>query len=169
MEYLYVDVFPRVKSYILLNSGSEDDALDIYQDAIVALCKQIRLKRYDKRHEVAGFLYSVSRNLWINKAKRDSRMSQMPENYDFAEENTDYTDYILTKENEKALKTITELLGQKCFDLLKHSIFLKTTTEEIIEKMGFSTANAVKTQKYKCKQKLLKILDKNPAFQEVLG
>lgn len=168
MEYLYKDVFPRVKSYILINSGSEDDALDIYQDAIVALCKQVRLKRFDLKHEVAGFLYSVSRNLWINKVKREGRMSYIPDNYDFAE-NADFTDHILTRENEKTLKAITDELGNKCFELLKQSIFLKSTTDEIIKKMGFATANAVKTQKYKCKQKLLKIIEANPSFQEVLG
>jgi RNA polymerase sigma factor (sigma-70 family) len=151
-----------------MNSGSEDDALDIYQDAIVALCKQVRLNKFDMRHEVAGFLYSVSRNLWINKAKRDGRMSYIPENFDFGD-NTDFTDQILTKENEKTLKAITEELGQKCFELLKQSVFLKYSTDEIIENMGFSTANAVKTQKYKCKQKLLNIIEGNTSFQEVLG
>lgn len=152
-----------------MNSGNEDDALDIYQDAIVALCKQVRLKKFDMKHEVAGFLYTVSRNLWINKAKRDGRMSYIPDNFDVSESTPDYTDNILTKENEKTLKQITNKLGEKCFELLKLSIFVKASTEEIIEQMGFSTANAVKTQKYKCKQKLLTILEGNPSFQEVLG
>lgn len=167
LKHLYSEIFPKIKSYILQNSGSEDDALDVFQDAVVTLCKQIHLKKYDEKYELAGFLYSVSRNLWINKVKRDKRITSIPENFDLGEI-TDFTDGILTKENEKTLKDITEKLGQKCLELLKQSVFYKTSSEEIIKKMGFSTANAVKTQKYKCKQKLLKIIDENPLYKEVV-
>ena len=67
-----------------------------------------------------------------------------------------------------ALKAITGKLGEKCYELLKYSVFYKASSEEIIEKMGFATANAVKTQKYKCKQKLFKILEENPELNEVI-
>ncbi len=149
------------------NSGNEEDALDIFQDAVVSLCKQIHLKRYDTKHEVAGFLYTVSKNLWINKAKRDARISYVPEYYDFEEE-SDFTDNIMTKEKERTLNQIAEKLGKRCFELLKQSVFYKASSEEIIKKMGFSTVNAVKTQKYKCKQKLMGILKNNPSFLEVV-
>ena len=151
LEYLYQEIYPKVKSYILANSGTEDDAFDIFQDAVVALCKQISCGRYDSKHELAGFLFSVSRNLWINKVKKESRQVRMVENYEISD-SYDYSDDIVTKEKANALKIITNMLGAKCFELLKHSVFHKASSEEIIEKMGFATANAVKTQKYKCKQ-----------------
>jgi hypothetical protein len=34
--------------------------------------------------------------------------------------------------------------------------------------MGFATVNAVKTQKYKCKQKLLELIESNPSYREVI-
>ena len=149
------------------NSGSEDDALDIFQDAIVVLCKHIRNGKYDSNYQVSGFLYSVCRNLWINKAKRDSRTSYFPEKFDYGDF-TDFSDEILTKEKERGLQAITQKLGQRCFELLKYAVFFKASSKEIIEKMGFSTANAVKTQKYKCKQKLLKILEDHPNLKKVV-
>lgn len=167
MEYLYEEVFPRVKKYITSNSGNDDDAFDIYQDAIIALCKQIRLNKYDEKKEVAGFLYSVSRNLWINKAKREKRISYIPENFDYSD-HSDFSDDILTNEKAQLINQITQKLGNKCYKLLKLSVFYKASSEEIIKDMGFSTANAVKTQKYKCKQKLMKIMKENPSYKEVI-
>ena len=167
LEHLYKEIYPRVKGYILINSGSEDDAFDIFQDAVIALCKQISLGRYDDKYELGGFLFSVSKNLWINKAKRERRQIRMPENMDISD-NYDFSDDIVTEEKASALKAITGKLGEKCYELLKYSVFYKASSEEIIEKMGFATANAVKTQKYKCKQKLFKILEENPELNEVI-
>lgn len=167
MEYLYRDIYPKVKSYILTNSGSGDDALDIFQDALVILCKQIKLEKYDKKYEVSGYLYSVSRNLWINKAKRENRMISMPDNYDFSA-NDDFSELIITREKEKTLKEITKKLGEKCYELLRNAIYNQDSSAELIKKMGFSTINALKTQKYKCKQKLIKILNDNPNYREVI-
>lgn len=167
LEYLYNDIFPKVKSYILTNSGKNDDALDIFQDALVVLCKQIRLGKFDVQYEISGYLYTVCRNLWINKVKKERRVTSLPGNLDISE-SIDFSDLIITREKEKTLKEITKKLGEKCYELLRHSVFHQTSTDEIIELMGFSTANALKTQKYKCKQKLLKIFEENPKYREAV-
>ncbi|MCG8699257.1 MAG: hypothetical protein MI922_14475, partial [Bacteroidales bacterium] len=60
------------------------------------------------------------------------------------------------------------LLGEKCFELLKMSVFYKASSNEICQEMGFATENSVKTQKYKCKQKLFKILENNYSLKEIL-
>jgi len=167
LEYLYNDIFPKVKSYILTNSGKNDDALDIFQDALVILCKQIKLGKFDVQYEISGYLYTVCRNLWINKVKKDNRVTSLPGNLDISE-SIDFSDLIITREKEKTLKEITKKLGEKCYELLRHAVFHQTSTDEIIELMGFSTANALKTQKYKCKQKLLKIFEENPKYREAV-
>lgn len=167
MEYLYKGIFPKIKSYILSNSGSEEDALDIFQDSIVILCKQINAGKFNRQHEVAAFLFSVGRNLWINKAKREKKVDSFPENYEI-NENENFSDMIITKEKRKLLNEIIEKLGRKCFELLQYAIFYQAKPDEIIEKMGFSTVNAVKTQKYKCKKKLEQILEEKKVYKEVI-
>lgn len=167
LEHLYTGVFPKVKAYVLSNSGSCDDAIDIFQDAVVILCKHIKSGRYNTNYEIDAFLYSVSRNLWINKAKRDLRQTELPENYE-EKEPYDFTDDIITHEKEKTIKQLIRELGKKCYELLSYALYQNLTGEEICKKMGFSTVNAVKTQKYKCKQKLIKMIETNPSYKEVL-
>ncbi len=167
MEYLYIEIFPKVKSYILKNSGSEDDAFDIFQDGIIALCKQIKSGRFDRKYELSAFLYIVCRNLWTNKVKRDKKVPVLPDNIEI-EDNYDFTEDIITDQKRQVLEEIKEKLGKKCFELLQYSMFFKFKPQEIIDRMGFATVNAVKTQKYKCKQKLAKLIEENKGYLEII-
>ncbi|MBA7686301.1 hypothetical protein ES703_94744 [subsurface metagenome] len=167
LNNLYTNVFPKIKTYICSNAGTEDDALDIFQDAIVILCKQIKLGRYDTKYEIAAFLYSVSRNLWINKVKKDQRQTSFPENFE-EKENYDFTDDIITDQKAKTLKEVIRELGEKCFKLLQYALYQNISNKEICRLMGFATVNAVKTQKYKCKQKLIKMIELNPSYREII-
>ena len=152
---------------MLSNSGNEEEAFDIFQDAVVILCKYIKNGNFDPTKEVGGFLYYVSRNLWINKAKHDKRVVQLPTDFDHGSFE-DFSDDIVTHEKENMLKKVIQLLGEKCFRLLQYSIYEELPYGEICRLMGFSTINAVKTQKYKCKQKLFKLMEENPSIREVL-
>lgn len=131
------------------------------------LCKQIQEGKYNQEYELTAFLYVVCRNLWTNKVKRENKISQLPENFDYGDQ-FDFSDHIVTKEKKQVLNEIIEKLGKKCYQLLQYSIFFKYKPEEIILKMGFASVNAVKTQKYKCKQKLAQILEEKNIYKEVL-
>ncbi len=167
LEYLYIKIYPKIKTYIFKNSGTEDDAFDIFQDSIIILCKQVQLDKFDTKKEISGFLFSVCRNLWINKAKRDKKTTRLTEDFDY-KDSSDFSNDIITNAKASGLKQITNMLGEKCYELLKSIIIYNKTPSEIIEQMGFATINSVKTQKYKCKQKLFKILEENPSLNDII-
>jgi len=167
LKHLYKVIFPKIRKYILANSGSADDALDIFQDAIVVLCKQVRAGKFDNRYEVEGFLFTVCRNLWINKAKKESRMIALKDQ-EIHDTEHDFTHDIITHEKAHTLKEMIRKLGEKCYQLLQLAVYQQTDNSEICTIMGFATVNAVKTQKYKCKQKLLEIIKSDPSYREVI-
>jgi len=168
LKILYKRCFPKIKAYICSNSGSGEDALDIFQDAVLALCKQIKMGKYNEKYDIDGFIYSVSRNMWINKAKKNKRQVAYIDEYEKGSEENDYIDFIVTPEREKMVKSILSKLGEKCVELLQYSIFYRMSNREICEKMPFASENAVKTQKYKCKQKLLSIMEAYPVVKELI-
>ncbi len=167
LNYLYYEIYPKVKAYICSNSGTEDDALDIFQDGLMSLCKQIKMGKFDIKYDLAGFLYVVCRNLWINKAKYDSRMKPLSDYHEEIESH-DFSNDIVTDQKERILKSLLSKLGQKCLELLQYSVYYNKSHEEICELMGFATVNSVKTQKYKCKQKLLKLLESHPYYNDAI-
>lgn len=134
---------------------------------MVILCKQVRTGNYNLNFDVSGFLFTVCKNLWINKVKRESRTVSLETQGEKAS-TYDFTLDIITKEKAKTLKEMIQKLGEKCFKLLQLAVYQQIENHEICAIMGFTTVNAVKTQKYKCKQKLLEMIESDPSYREVI-
>lgn len=166
LSSLYKTVLPMVKKLIMSNSGNEEEAKDIFQDAVLIFYNQVKEGRFDSRYEIGGFIYSVSRNLWINRAKRLNRTTRM---------NTEATvpvhenvlDDLITEEKSYAINALLDKIGEECKKLLKYSTYEKLSMKEICEKMGFSNENVAKTNNYRCKQKLISLVKDNKSIIEL--
>ena len=55
-------------------SGTADDAKDIFQDAVITFYKKAITNELKENTDVAGYIYILSRNAWLTKTKRDSRL-----------------------------------------------------------------------------------------------
>ena len=169
LRALYKEELPKVKHYVISNSGKEEEAEDIFQDAVLVLYKQVRKNKFDPRYDVGAFLYSVARNLWINKAKRDKRQVRLDEGFQaHVEDEAHFMDEMISEERQRTIDDILDRIGKRCKQLLIYSIFEKLSMKEICEKMGFSTENAAKTRNYKCKQKLIELVKGNPHIERML-
>ena len=69
LKHLYAKILPKICRYIRKNSGTEDDAFDIFQDGVVIFYRHVMSGNYRDDYDISGFLYTVCRNLWINKVK----------------------------------------------------------------------------------------------------
>jgi len=168
LKFLYDNLFPKIRKYICDNSGDKDAAFDIFQDSMMVFYKYVKTDKFDTKYDIAGFIYTVSKNLWINKILKDKKMTGLPEKYDMADAAPEILDQLINREREQKVQQVMALLGEKCQQLLKLSVFYKLRNSEICDKMGFSTENAVKTQKYKCMQKLQDIISENPSLKLML-
>lgn len=168
LKYLYKMLFPKVKKYIMNNSGDSDSAFDIFQDSMVAFYKYVKTEKFNPKYEISAFIFSVSRNIWLNKVQKDKRNVSMPEYADFVDDNKGIMDQLISKEREEMVANVLKQLGQRCEKLLRYSVFHKMRNTEICRKMGFSTENAVKTRKYKCMQKLIALIEDRPSLKSAL-
>jgi RNA polymerase sigma factor (sigma-70 family) len=168
LAFLYKKILPKIKHYIITNSGDEQEAFDIFQDALLIFYKQVKTDKFKEEYEIAGFIYSVGRNLWINRVKQKNRNISLPESSSFIESEGNMLESLITKEREAFVLNMLSDLGERCKELLLYSIFHKFSMKEICEKMGFSTENAAKTRNYKCKQKLVELVKNNPSIKDLL-
>ena len=60
----------KVKSYIIQNSGSEDDAADIFQEALVDIYQQARYKNLQLTCPFEAFLLLICKRKWLNELKK---------------------------------------------------------------------------------------------------
>lgn len=169
LRYLYSKVLPRIRRYIMQNSGSEDDARDVFQDAVLIFYKHVKLGRFDENKEIAGFIFSVGRNLWINLAKKKNRVVELTDEANTLEEGENATEQLISQEREAYVMKMFSMLGETCKTLLIYSIYDKLSMKEIREKMGFSSENVAKTKHYKCKQRLIGLVKDDTSIKDMLG
>ncbi len=155
LRTFYVGNYPNVEKYIINNSGSEEDARDIYQEAFIATWRNIMLDKvtFVDERSVNGYLFRIAKNKWMDVLRTQKR----EKTFLFAD--TDLPDDIpdvLTSEEEDYLEQVKihfSRLGQPCKELLERFYFRKERLREIANHFSWGEATA-KNNKYRCLQKL---------------
>ena len=164
INFIYREYFPLIKFLITENGGSEEDAEDIFQDGIIIIYNKINLNQLILTSSFKTFLYSVCRNLWLQKLnKRKAIFDRLSD----VEEYLEVPEDVLTEATytEVELHRIIQLhflsLTEDCQKVLR--LFTKNVSiREIAEIMGFKTENYAKTRKYLCKEELKKRIANDP-------
>lgn len=168
LEQLYEELYPKIEQFIVQNSGSQAEAADIFQDAVVAFYKQVKKGRFNESYTISGFVFSISRNLWYNRVKRRNRQTPLNEETHDMPEAQNAMDDIITEERERNINQLLEYLEERCRHILVYAIFQKLSMNTISEIMGFRSPDVAKTKHYKCKQKLIKVLKQNPSLKNLI-
>jgi DNA-directed RNA polymerase specialized sigma24 family protein len=61
LKRLYTTYFPMILQLIINNNGDEDDAKDIYQEAIIVLYNKIKSGEFELSSKLKTYIYSVCR------------------------------------------------------------------------------------------------------------
>ena len=64
---LYKMHYPSISHFILQNNGSEQEAKDIYQEAIIAFYEKLQSGNLQLTCKISTYLYSICRRLWLKK------------------------------------------------------------------------------------------------------
>jgi len=167
VKYIYKNYFPLARSFVLKNSGIQQDAEDVFQDGIIILYEKIRFGSITLNCSLKTFFYSICKNIWMQRLDRKWRLLYQA---DFVNES--YEDYepiqIEVKEEEAEKKRLYHLhllsLPPDCQKIL--GMFLsKASLKEIAECMGFKDINYAKTRKYLCKNMLRKKILNDPQYK----
>lgn len=168
---LYKKVFPILEKKILRYSGDKEDAYDSFQEALVKFYRQIMEGTFDPKYKVYGYLYRIGLNIWINKAKREQRMQPLGEidMEDLATDPQTNMDFEqAAKWESHLLESLFSNLGQRCLELLNYTIFKDMLLEDVALRMQFPSVDAAKMQQMRCKQKLIREIEKNPKILDRL-
>ncbi|HXA01740.1 MAG TPA: sigma-70 family RNA polymerase sigma factor [Cytophagaceae bacterium] len=167
LAFLYKSVLPKVKHYIKGNKGNEDEAKDIFQDAIINFYSNVKLNKIPENVNVSAYICHIAKNLWINRVKRMHKSTEMPHE-DFFRTEEDFLGNLITEEKTAAIAKLLSEIGQECQTLLKYSVYDKLSMKEICKLMGYSSENVAKNYNYRCKQKLIQLVMKNKAIESLL-
>ena len=65
IETIYRENFTAIKAFIIKNNGYPDDALDIFQEAMIVLFQKAKSSSFTLSCQLQTYLYSICRRLWL--------------------------------------------------------------------------------------------------------
>jgi RNA polymerase sigma factor (sigma-70 family) len=158
LKRLYLAYFPMVLQLVINNSGTQDDAKDIYQEAIIVLYNKVKGGNFELSSKLKTYIYSICRRLWLKRLTQMNRyggdIHDFQEHLPVEEDVDHHSDRnIQFSKMEGAL----QLLGEPCKTIIEDFYIYNRSMQEICEKFGYTNADNAKTQKYKCLQRLKKL------------
>jgi RNA polymerase sigma factor (sigma-70 family) len=157
LEIIYLENFPVIARMVQLNNGSEDDAKDLFQEAVIILYEKVQTGNFDLYSKLKTFLYAVCRRLWLKKLQGNTWIGLS----DGMEEHLPLEDTLEEHEKKdeqfRIMQKAMGTLGEPCKTLLSDYYLHKRSMQEIAEKFGYTNAENAKNQKYKCLMRLKKL------------
>jgi len=171
LQYIYKQYYYNINYFIRKNQGSEDDASDIFQEAIIIIYRKI--KENDlvfEKSSFKGYLFSVCRFLWLKqlekrRIEKEKLNDSLPYQMDLYDDNLNE----LVEKNERygLYQKHFSTLSTDCQKLLQ-LFFEKVSLKEIAKVMGYKSEKYAKKRKFKCKELLISRIKQDAEFKKIL-
>ncbi len=170
IKHVYQEFFPTIRYLIKKNTGNDEDAEDIFQESLIVILKNVQRDDFYLSSSFLTYLYSISRNLWMQKLKTKRRVGtnfedvekffNMPESASRETAEDEQMKYRIYREHFNAM-------DKDCQRILLMSL-QKFSSRDIADTMGYGSENYAKTKKYNCKERLKKAIMSDPRMKDYL-
>jgi RNA polymerase sigma factor (sigma-70 family) len=158
IETIYKDNYRLIQQLVVQNNGSEDDARDIFQEALIVLYQKVRSGEFSLQCQLRTYIYSVCRRMWLKRLQQkriydtpvDPHSEQVP-----VEEDLELHDQL--DRQYGVMRSALGKIGEPCKSLLEAFYIHNKNMQEISSYFGYTNADNAKNQKYKCLMRLKKL------------
>ena len=74
IRFIYKDHFQSLSWYVMNNSGSREDAEDIFQEVVVNFIDLVQKDKFRGDSSVKTFLFSLNRFTWLNEIAKARKL-----------------------------------------------------------------------------------------------
>jgi len=158
IEAIYKDNYGLIQHFVINNNGSEDDARDIFQEALMVLYEKAQSGTFELNCQIRTYLYSVCRRLWLKKLQQNRRFETPIENLeDVVSVEEDLESHEKQNQQYVIMRAAMGKIGEPCKSLLEAFYVHHKNMIEIAAFFGYTNADNAKNQKYKCLMRLKKL------------
>lgn len=158
IESIYKDNYGLIQQLIVNNSGTEDDARDVFQEALIVLYQKAKTDQFELTSQIRTYLYSVCRRIWLKKLQSSRKFDVPVDNYEDiipVEEDLEYQEKL--NRQYGIMRSAMGKIGEPCKSLLEAFYIHHKNMQEIASFFGYTNADNAKNQKYKCLMRLKKL------------
>jgi RNA polymerase sigma factor (sigma-70 family) len=157
-----------IYTYILKNSGSIDEAKDVFQESMVAFYENVRDDKFKGESTIATYLYSIAKYKWLNQIKKKEIRSTHHEKLETNPFEESPLATLISEEKRNGVIRVLSELGEPCKKLLIATIYHNTSMQDIVAEGAYSNEQIVRNKKYKCLKKLRELISEKPALMQIL-
>jgi RNA polymerase sigma factor (sigma-70 family) len=168
LTYIYESFYQQINFFVNTNSGTDEDAQDIYQEALIVIYKKINEESLTELDcSFNTYLYSVCKLLWLKQLERNKIKTadkiEKEELQDFGEDMMD----IFEKDDRMSLyQKHYRMLSKDCQKVLRLTLN-KLSLKQVANIMGYKSQKYAKKKKYQCKEKLIESIKNDPKYNEL--
>ncbi len=163
LEKIYVENRQGFINFSKKYNIEEQDAVDIYQDAIIVLRDNAVSGRIDTLNSnISTYLFAIGKYKIYHNFRVRSR-EELKEDVDLLHENVDFDvnlDESVLTNKQKLLQKCFEELGDRCKSILKLFYYQGYNLDEIQEILEYSNKKVLKSQKSRCLRQLKDLVQK---------
>jgi RNA polymerase sigma factor (sigma-70 family) len=169
LQYIYKNSFNPVKQLVIHNAGAENDAEDIFQEALIIIFKKLKDEPDFKLTAAFNtYIYSVARLLWLKHLRNFKKIEIDPLNRDM-EERIEFEEPspVQDKDLRMAIYQRTLLkIPEDCQKILRLTA-QDITSKEIARQLGFRSEGYVRKRRHFCKEYLVNKVKEDPDYQSM--
>lgn len=171
LQYIYKNSYTPVKQLILNNAGSETDAEDIFQEALIVVFKKLRdAPDFELEASFSTYIYSIARLLWLKHLRHIKKIEIDPLNRDM-EDRIEFEEPSPVEDNDLRMAIYQRTLlkipedCQKILQLTAQDL----SSSEIAEQLGFRSEGYVRKRRHFCKEYLINRIKDDSDYQAMFS
>jgi RNA polymerase sigma factor (sigma-70 family) len=170
LNYLYVNVFPKVRKLFDKKGVDYDTANDIFQEAIILMFRKAKSNKLDSTIMVESYIVGICKLILVNQIKHEKKdntqIVPMPEIFDDSVQMI-VSEYLQSRRRKLFLEHFYKL-QEDCKKILM-SFFEGKSYVEIATEHGLISEEYARRRKYLCKEYLVKSIKSDPLFSKLLN
>lgn len=171
IRFIYEQYADMVSAYIMKNSGTRQDAEDIFQDTVVSFIETVRKDKFRGQSSISTFLVSMARNNWMNELKKRSRTGYREELFQSSRDEleNDISSLLVDREMKQQFREVLGRLGENCKKILMLFYYNNLSMKEILMHVPYENEQVVRNKKHKCLQQLSDLMRNNPVIKSSIN
>jgi RNA polymerase sigma factor (sigma-70 family) len=158
LDAIYKDYYPMIWNFIRTHGGDEDEAQDIFQEALMVIYDKSKQHDFELSCKLKTYLYSICRRLWLKQLQRNGRhTTPIADVEELVPVEDDLEWHRMRDVQFSHMEEALGQLGEPCQSILKDFYLQNLSMQAISEKFGYTNPENAKNQKYKCLQRLKKL------------
>ncbi len=163
-EFVYRKYFSDVKFFVIKNSGTDEDAQDVFQEALILIYTRLKDEHLDLSCAFNTYLYSVCRFLWLRHLEQQHMKTEgLSDNHAFVELEAEVEEQFVEQLQFRLYQKHFQSLNKVCQEILR--LFLKKVPLKEIANQFNYTDSYLKKMKYECKEGLIKRIQNDPDYK----